>query len=291
MRDEIITYISPKARVEFSQRRGVTPYWLNDADGIDGLENAIYTAKGVAQDGESFVSQNLSPREITITGQIHTDWRANRENLLRLINPKEAGRLVYEYGSTKRYIPCYIRNAPLFGRGIMPAYQITFFCPSPFWREGEGANENYTDLLTWENLLEWPNDELQFSESGFEIEKRTSETQINVENHGVVDTGVTIVFKASAAVVNPAIENLLTGEKLSLTYTMQDGDEIRISTGYGEKAATLTRGGVKSNVFNAVDVDSTWMQLHPGDNLLTYSADDASGLAVTIYYDSYFLGV
>ena len=71
----------------------------------------------------------------------------------------------------------------------------------------------------------------------------------------------------------------------------QDGDEIRISTGYGEKAATLTRGGVKSNVFNAVDVDSTWMQLHPGDNLLRYSADDTSGLAVTIYYDSYFLGV
>ena len=163
--------------------------------------------------------------------------------------------------------------------------------PLPVWREGEGANENYTDLLTWENLLEWPNDELQFSESGFEIEKRTTETQINVENHGVVDTGMTIVFKASAAVVNPAIENLLTGEKLSLTYTMQDGDEIRISTGYGEKAATLTRGGVKSNVFNAVDVDSTWMQLHPGDNLLTYSADDTSGLTVTIYYDSYFLGV
>ena len=94
MRDEILTYISPTARVEFSHRRNITPYWWNEADGMDGLENVIYTAKGTGQDGESFVSQNLSSREITITGQINADWRANREQLLRLINPKEAGRLV-----------------------------------------------------------------------------------------------------------------------------------------------------------------------------------------------------
>ena len=291
MRDENLTYISPTARVEFSHRRNITPYWWNEADGMDGLENVIYTAKGTGQDGESFVSQNLSSREITITGQINADWRANREQLLRLINPKEAGRLVYCCGDIKRHIPCYIRNAPVFGRGMLPSFQISFFCPSPFWREGEGTEDNYVDILKWEKLLEWPNDELQFSEAGYEIEKRTVQEVVNVENHGVIDAGITVVFSAETAVTNPSISNVRTGEKLSLTYTMQAGDEIRITTGYGEKSAVLIRDGAESNVFNAVDVDSVWMQLHPGDNLITYGAQDTGGLAVTVYYNSYYLGV
>ena len=291
MRDDVLTYVSPTATVEFSQRKSKTPYWLNSADGIDTIENSIYTAKGVAQDGESFVSQTLGTREITISGQLFRDIAASRESLLRAMNPKEAGKLIIERGSIKRYIPCYIRNTPAFGSGLFPAFEISFLCPSPFWREGSGDNENYADVLKWEDCLEWPNDELELTDEGFYIEKRTDDTVVNVHNNGVVDTGITIVFKAAAAVVNPSIENTTTGEKLSLTYTMKEGDEIRVKTGYGEKAATLIRDGVSTNVFNAIDLESDWLQLHPGDNLITYSADDTSGLTVTIYYDSYYLGV
>ena len=50
MRDEILTYISPTARVEFSHRRIISPFWCIYSDVMDGLENVLYTAKCTGQD-------------------------------------------------------------------------------------------------------------------------------------------------------------------------------------------------------------------------------------------------
>lgn len=289
MQDEILTYVSGTTAVEFSHRKS-TPYWWNDADGMDGLENTIYTSQGVDQDGSNFISSNLNSREITITGQLAENPAANRLKLLSLMNPKKAGRLIYESGNVKRYIPCYIRRAPIFSRGLMPSFQITFTCPSPFWREGEGAEDNYIDIVNWADALEWPNDELEFT-GDYEIEYKVGAEAVNIINHGDVDAGITIAIRATASTANPVIRNRKTGEQISLTLDVQTGDEIRISTGYGEKAARLTRGGETTNIFNSVDIASDWLQLHPGDNLFEYSAADENALEISVYFDAYYLGV
>ena len=65
-----------------------------------------------------------------------------------------------------------------------------------------------------------------------------------------------------------------------------------LSTGYGEKSVKLSRGGVESDAFRYLDVDSSYLQLAVGDNLFRYSADtNAENLEVSIYHNNLYLGV
>lgn len=284
-RNEKLTFISDAGTVEFSSR---SAYWWNSEEGMAGLENNIYTSKGSGQDGENFIGSNLPARPITIEGQIRTNTTVNRRRLISLLNPKNVGRLVYGDGTITRYVPCYVKKAPSFGRGIFPNFQIEFYCPSPFWREGNGDTPNLVDIALWEGKIEFP---IEIPVEGMELEIRSPSLIVNVPNDGDVDAGITVVLRATAATSNPSLVNVETQETLSLTIDMLANDEIRVKTGYGEKSAVLIRNGVTTNIFNTIDAGSTWLQIHPGDNLIRYDATVTDNLLVSIYYEHYYLGV
>ena len=67
---------------------------------------------------------------------------------------------------------------------------------------------------------------------------------------------------------------------------------LTVSTGYGEKSVKPTRGGVTTDAFRYLDVDSSYLQLAVGDNLFRYSADtNTENLEVSIYHNNLYLGV
>ena len=83
-----------------------------------------------------------------------------------------------------------------------------------------------------------------------------------------------------------------TREFIKFNIQLKAGDELTISTGYGEKETTLKRNGTITDAFRYIDVDSTYLQLSVGDNLFRYSADALEdNLEVTIYHNDYYLGV
>lgn len=284
-KSERLTFITDAGEVEFSTR---SAYWWNTEDGLTALDVNIHAVKGSGQDGESYVSQSLPARRITIEGQVRRDAEKNRRRLLSLANPKRAGRLVYQSGDFVAHIPAYVKTLPAFSRGIYPNFQIEFYCPSPYWRAGNGNTPNLVDIALWLGELEF---DLEIPEAGMEIEFRSPSLIVNVPNAGDVDAGITAVFCATAATSNPTLVNVETQEALSLTIDMLAGDEIRAKTGYGEKGAWLVRGGVTTNIFNTVDAGSVWLQIHPGDNLIRYDATVTDNLLVSIYYEEYLLGV
>lgn len=88
---------------------------------------------------------------------------------------------------------------------------------------------------------------------------------------------MSIRFLALSEVVNPKLLNVNTYEAFNLNYTMLPGDVIEVSTYKGKRSIFLIRNNEKSNIFNALDFDtSKFLQLEPGDNLLRYDA--SSGL-------------
>jgi len=101
----------------------------------------------------------------------------------------------------------------------------------------------------------------------------------------------------------PELNTMLTPNRLAnisvtlrpsikLNITLQAGDILSVSTGYGEKEVTLQRDGVTSDAFRYLDVDSTYFQLSVGDNLYRYSAEEnLENLEVSIYHDDLYLGV
>lgn len=285
-RDEILTYVtSAGAKVVFASDSVLSPFWWEQSDGLTGLDNAITTVSGSGQDGESFVSAQLAARTITIEGRIAKNQDANRRKLLSLMDPWSLGKLVYTQGGITRYIPAGIKKLPDVGRGILPEFQIEFFAPNPFWREGSGAKQ-VADIAAWIGNFEFP---AEIPEEGMELCFRTKSLIANIKNAGDAATGIVAVFTANGTTSNPELINVCTQQRFSVHVDMIAGDVLTVSTGYGEKRAVLSRSGAATNVFNKVL--GTWLGLARGDNLFRYSSTDSDALEVSIYYDVPYLGV
>ena len=111
-------------------------------------------------------------------------------------------------------------------------------------------------------------------------------------NSGDVKSGIRIEFRALGALTNPQLLNVNTQEFIKANLALEAGDVLTVSTGYGEKSVKLLRGGVETDAFRYLDVDSSYLQLAVGDNLFRYSADtNAENLEVSIYHNNLYLGV
>lgn len=294
MNIEKLTYTNERGEsITFSR---ASPYHVNfkDVSGLSDVRNAIYSINSMGQDGDTYLGNRIESRDIEIVGFIKerdkTELQALRRSMNRILNPQYTATLTYEFGSFKRVIGCTIDNAPAFVRKpIFEQFTVQLTCLNPFWREEAETRE---DIATWIGGFEFPvPDGLQLFE-GWQIGYRQPSLIVNVYNSGDVKAGIRIDFRALGAVTNPQLLNVDTQEYIKLNLEMQAGDVLTVSTGYGEKSVTLKRGGVTSDAFRYLDVDSSYLQLAVGDNLFRYSAAaNTENLEVSIYHNNFFLGV
>ena len=111
-----------------------------------------------------------------------------------------------------------------------------------------------------------------------------------VENAGSVVAGLTFELFAKEALSNPKIIDYFTAKFMEINIEMQAGDLITITTGQGNKTVTLIRDGVKSNIFNLLTKESSWLQLDIGGGIYAYEVGTGRmiDLEVTIkHYDLY----
>ena len=73
---------------------------------------------------------------------------------------------------------------------------------------------------------------------------------------------------------------------------MQEGEELTVTTHHGNKRVESYLNGVTKNIFNDLDINSTFMWLDVGDNVIRYDSDTMiKQLEVYIFYTNYYLGV
>lgn len=270
------------------------PFFFQKLDGADGINAAISKTKGIGQDGTTLEDVSLEDRPIQILGVIKgrskEEIAKHRSKLLQVFNPKIKGTLQYEYGDVKRKIRCQVVNAPKFAKKFTDyKYQnflIDLICPSPYWQD---LNSIKSSIAYWKSELEFP---LELTEEGIELGIREPSLIVNVNNPGDVECGMKIEFKATSTVVNPVIININTQEFIKLNRAIEAGEFVTITTHFNNKRAESKLNGITTNTFNYIDVESTFMQLEVGDNLLRYDADEnVNNLEVNIYYSPQYLGV
>lgn len=107
----------------------------------------------------------------------------------------------------------------------------------------------------------------------------------NLYYEGDEDIGVTLSIHAIGPVSGLIIYKVNTREILKFNDDklialveegISAGDDIEINTSRGEKTATILRGGVKTNILNALEKPITWFQLTKGDNMFFYTAENGS---------------
>ena len=165
-------------------------------------------------------------------------------------------------------------------------FVIDLIAPNPYWQD---LTQSRSDIAIWQGAFEFP---LEIPEEGIEMGYREPSLIVNVLNLGDVSCGIKIQFKALATVISPSLFNVNTREYINVNKTMEAGEVITVTTGFGDKRVQLIKNGVTTNAFNWIEPTSSFLQLDPGDNLLRYDADEGiDNLEVSIYFTPQYLGV
>lgn len=263
--------------ITFDQR---PPYLLQRISGEGAVSSTTQAVKSPYQDGQTYIDSLLEMREINFRVALFGDRTEKRSEVSKVFNPKLGkGELRLEYNGTVRIIDAVPDELPLYPPGIDQSdsqYQEAEFmliCPNPYWR-----SETIESEPAFQGLFSFPF-EGEF-EMGLQQDART------ITNAGDVPTPIMIDFNGPA--VNPRIENVDTGEFIKVNRTLETGDLLKVNTTFGNVSVTIN----DENVLNWIDLESTFFQLHVGDNRIEYTADsDIQGAVVDMYWDNYFIGI
>ena len=262
------------------------PYILQTFEGIGGVKTAIQKQKSINQDGESYLDNYLEPRyitlQITLVAKNTAEMSSIRSRLLKVLNPKLGlGILRYEVGNNIKELKALAEFAPDFFpeeefRDTRQKAFLSLYCPNPYWQDISISSE---EMVTWIGGMTFPLSlPTEFAMAGEKI--------INIINSGDVETPITLEISGTAT--NPKVMNTLTGEYIKVNRTLDVGDTLIITTEFANKR--VEQNGI--NVFNYIDLGSTFFSLNAGDNILELTTDDINDNAtIKISYRNRYLGV
>ena len=263
------------------------PYVMGHFDGAGELDAEVFTVSGIGIDGAIDVGAVLEPRELTIEGTLYSkedraDMYGLRIALGKAMNPKHSGILVYENDAGRWRILARPRRLPVCGvrRKEHIPFVAYFTCAKPFW---EDVNPTVVRLGDRVGGLRLP----------FRLPFRLAQSYgtRDIENTGHVSTPIYVEFLGKAAA--PSLTNLTTGEKIKIERPLAEGDRLVINTEIRENFATIYRAdGTEEDATSWMSFDSSFFQLEPGINRLTYSTDeDSARNYISVTFRNRFVGV
>lgn len=244
-------------------------------------------------DGQTYNTGRLNSRNIVIYLRINPDIETNRNALYQYFTVKQNIRLFYKNNFHDVYIDGVIETFECDFFVYNEIVQISIICPDPYFRSRNSTEVAFSKVTSaFEFPFETP-PEIEFGQ----IQMQNS---ISVDG-GNVATGLTIEFIATGdLILHPKFINLTTNQFIYLTgedSVMNTGDVIRINTNRHNKSITkiyTDESGniVEKNILFTRSTDSSWIQLVPGTNELTYTADEyPENLVVKISFDTLTQGV
>ena len=263
------------------------PYFLETIDGIGDVNVNIESQKAPKQDGSTYLGNVLDNRAISIEGMIVTKGDAAavlaaRRLMQRVLNPKlDAVTITYHRGSQVKEIVGVAETTPVFpgGSGSKGFYYQKFLlhliCHEPFWLDVYTESREMSYLMGGIGFkLTLPT---VFSYRGF---------RRKAINDGDVPTPVEIEFKGPAT--NPTINNLTTGEFITVNRELAEEDVLTIGTAFGQKYVKING----QNAFHYINLNSVFWQLLPGENALSYTSNnDSIKTRVTVKWKNSYVGL
>ncbi|MBR0428195.1 MAG: phage tail family protein [Clostridia bacterium] len=245
---------------------------------IEGLGHPGATSQksqGVVQDGCDAEDALLDNRVIKLSATIRTKDRERlyqlRRRIFRIINPKtynsktgKRGELLLYYTNNYKTYRIYARVEDSFDfKERIKNHDktiISFLCTNPYLLD---ENDTLTDIKSSKGGIVFPLAlPSTFSQVAFYKE---------VNNEGDTDTPLSIIFNGPA--INPCITNETTGEYIKVNREIGEREKIVINTESGKETVTLVTPNGTENVYNNIDLNSTFFDLIVGKNLLRYSSD------------------
>lgn len=244
----------------------------------------INVSKVALNDGARFNSSTRNVRNLILTVYIVSDIGKARLNLYRYIISGGYIRVYYKTDNLDVWIDGRVESIECDEWSLGQHMQVSIICPSPFWQD---MNETYTDAGNITSLTEFP---WCAPASGVELSSVAATAYTVLYNAGHVESGAKFVIRAEVGSINPRIYSLGSGDWMGFTVNMLPGDILTVDTTQGQKSVYLESAGVISNYINSVMVGTTWLQLAPGENEISYTVESGS-VHLGIYHMNKYQGV
>jgi len=247
-------------------------------------EGTINTVNFATSDGALFNSSRIKSRDIELNLKfLGSDIEAVRHKLLRYFRVKHPITLDFITDYRHTYITGHVEKNEIDIFSNSEGADLTIVCPNPFFKlrdpvKGKNSVRFTTSTPSFEFEFQDPNSDsptLIFGEM-----TATGETVVVYEGDADASTIVDIQFLGPASGVK--LYNTTTQTRINidtneisrlLGSTIRAGDRLSISSGVGDKYVKAYRDGNVYNALSALDKDSDWIFLTPGDNLITVRAD------------------
>ena len=276
-----------------------TPNYILDNVDWGQISSNHHSYKYINQVGVYVTNTTLETRDISVSGWIiassESQMTQYKAFLNKFVNPQQQMMLSYS-DYTLEFLPdTSVKYSATVKENneVICKFQINGFAADPMFKD---KVQNQIIAATTKAHFHFPlkiniKDEITDLPTVM-FGLRSTSLIIDIYNSGAVSTGMTIIFKAKGTLTNPSLINISTQEQFKINKTLVAGEAVTINTTIGEKKIIGTLDGVSSNYFKYRDLNSAWLQLAVGDNLLRYNADSGlSSLECFIYFYNKYLEV
>lgn len=265
---------------------------------IEGLGHPGATSQksqGVNQDGCDSEDSLLDPRVIKLDITIRTQNREKlyelRRRIFRIINPKTYNKntnkrgelLIYYTNDYKKYrIYGKVEDSAEFNerKNNHDKATISFYCQDPYWLDEKGQD---IDIKSVKGGLKF----------GLKLATKFASVSFykEIDNKGDTEAPVQIEYTGPAS--NPKITNETTGEYIQVNMDIDEKEKLVIDTHEGKETVNLITPHGIQDVYNNIDLNSTFFKLIVGKNLIKYSSDieGAKDKVTIIDYSNKYVGV
>ena len=252
---------------------------LKGAEALHGIDTDIAESESPYTDGSDIDNVRALPRGIELTFKL-------------MGNVKQALDYFTGYVKSKQYVTLREiengRDITIRGIATIPPYTrmaqsceitLSIYCNRPYWEDTAlmvGVIDNIIGLL---NL---PSTGQFFAPEGRPFGVIDNSLTKDIYNDGDASVGALFTLTATGTVKNPQI-TCNTGEQqgwyMRLDLTLQDGDEVKISTVKNNKYITINGSDYYNGtpvlsylIFNGTD----WLQLEQGSNIFDITTTSGS---------------
>lgn len=265
---------------------------LSAAEGLHGIETEISESETPYTDGTTVDSVKALPRGIELTFTLRGNIQNSIEYFTGIVKSKQYITL-REVSGERDIIIKGIATIPPYSRMLQTCkITLTIYCPQPYW---EDLNNIVIAISEHINLLAFPTEGQFFTVAGRPFGALDTDLTKSFTNTSDTTVGLLINLIAYGTVINPRI-SCSTGEQngwyMQLNLTLQDNDEVEISTVKGDKYIKINGLDTYNGepILNYLEwYGNDWLQLETGEN--TFSVTTQNGATNSnIYFNLIYKG-
>ena len=246
------------------------------AEGLHGVDVEVSETDSAYTDGSTVDNARVLPRGIALKFALCGDVAASLDIFHAVVKSKQRAKLIKTEENRETKIEGVVTIPPYTRLSSAVAVELQLYCDQPYWEDVGELVDVISEIM---DLLYFPEAGRGFPEEGVPFGVTSTDLEQTITNDGDTAVGITIVINAVGEVKNPRLAcstGTQNGYYMKLNTTLNDGDEVIISTHKSAKAITINGGGYINGVpiLSLLEyVGEDWLQLETGENVFNITSD------------------